>query len=292
MSQGKLGGSSGGTNTAQGGGNDLMTFLFGDTFSGTHNNANTYNQPNTGGQQSSTMANLGNHLLANTLFAPTPQPSPYTPQQQAVYQQHPQWAPNYGTTQMQNTIQQSAQNYGLPVPQYGTTPARSVAHPTTGGTSIPGSGAFANRVGSSAGSAVGKGLFGGQGGQGQTPAGQTPGEQTPTGPGIGGVAYDEEGNLMPGYQLDENNNPVWTGQNEPTAPIAPTTPEVPTNPVAYDDNGNLMPGYQLDENNNPVWTGQYEPFQFDPTQFQYDPTQFQFDPNSFDSSGIDFSGGW
>ena len=85
MSQGKLGGSSGGTNTAQGGGNDLMTFLFGNTFSGTHNNANTYNQPsyggtnysrptNTGGQQSSTMANLGNHLLANTLFAPTPQP--------------------------------------------------------------------------------------------------------------------------------------------------------------------------------------------------------------------------
>lgn len=29
----------------------------------------------------------------------------------------------------------------------------------------------------------------------------------------GGVAYDDDGNLMPGYQLDENNNPVWVGVN-------------------------------------------------------------------------------
>lgn len=29
----------------------------------------------------------------------------------------------------------------------------------------------------------------------------------------GGVPYDDDGNLMPGYQLDENNNPVWAGVN-------------------------------------------------------------------------------
>lgn len=29
----------------------------------------------------------------------------------------------------------------------------------------------------------------------------------------GGVAYDDDGNLMPGYELNENNDPVWTGVN-------------------------------------------------------------------------------
>jgi len=36
--------------------------------------------------------------------------------------------------------------------------------------------------------------------------------QYPTNP-YGGAAYDEEGNLMPGYALDENNNPVWQGSD-------------------------------------------------------------------------------
>lgn len=34
--------------------------------------------------------------------------------------------------------------------------------------------------------------------------------QYPTNPS-GGTPYDDEGNLMPGWQLDENNNPVWVG---------------------------------------------------------------------------------
>jgi hypothetical protein len=29
----------------------------------------------------------------------------------------------------------------------------------------------------------------------------------------GPVAYDDDGNLMPGYQLNENNDPVWSGIN-------------------------------------------------------------------------------
>lgn len=28
-----------------------------------------------------------------------------------------------------------------------------------------------------------------------------------------GTPYDDDGNLMPGYSLDENNNPVWVGSN-------------------------------------------------------------------------------
>lgn len=32
------------------------------------------------------------------------------------------------------------------------------------------------------------------------------------------IAYDDEGNLLPGYELDENNNPVWVGiDNQDTA---------------------------------------------------------------------------
>ena len=36
-------------------------------------------------------------------------------------------------------------------------------------------------------------------------------------------AYDDEGNLLPGYDLDENNNPVFTGQGPPTSKAAVNT---------------------------------------------------------------------
>jgi len=47
---------------------------------------------------------------------------------------------------------------------------------------------------------------------GGTPGTVTPGGnyQYPTNPS-GGSPYDDEGNLMPGWQLDENNNAVWVG---------------------------------------------------------------------------------
>jgi hypothetical protein len=40
---------------------------------------------------------------------------------------------------------------------------------------------------------------------------QTSAEPVTPGPANGQVAYDEEGNLLPGYTLDENNNPVYVG---------------------------------------------------------------------------------
>jgi hypothetical protein len=46
----------------------------------------------------------------------------------------------------------------------------------------------------------------------------------PTGPG-GQAPYDDEGNLMPGFSYDENNNPVWVSSDyiEPDSPYVPDT---------------------------------------------------------------------
>jgi len=43
----------------------------------------------------------------------------------------------------------------------------------------------------------------------------------PTSPN-GGTPYDDEGNLMPGWQLSENNDPVWVGDTESTDTTTPT----------------------------------------------------------------------
>jgi len=75
-----------------------------------------------------------------------------------------------------------------------------------------------------------------------------------------GIAYDDDGNLMPGYELDENNNPVFVGYGN----ISDTSGSN-ENGIAYDDDGNLMPGYELDENNNAVFVG-------DATSTIYDPS--------------------
>lgn len=68
-----------------------------------------------------------------------------------------------------------------------------------------------------------------------------------------GVAYDDDGNLLPGYELDENNNPVYVGDGTVATVYGP----VPVQPagVAYDDDGNLLPGYAFDPNGNPVFIG-------------------------------------
>lgn len=72
------------------------------------------------------------------------------------------------------------------------------------------------------------------------------------------VAYDDEGNLLPGYELDENGDPVFVG-GTPTTTVYEPSPVPPSNagPVGtpYDDDGNLMPGWTLDEENNPVYVG-------------------------------------
>jgi hypothetical protein len=70
-----------------------------------------------------------------------------------------------------------------------------------------------------------------------------------------GVAYDDEGNLMPGYELDEDGNPVWVGDSTDTSGdtnTAVVTDTVDNNDgtqtVTYDDgstvttdiNGNVV----------------------------------------------------
>jgi len=65
-------------------------------------------------------------------------------------------------------------------------------------------------------------------------------------------AYDDEGNLLPGYELDGDENPYFAG----FGPIQTNAADVNlANFPAYDDEGNLLPGYQLNEDNNPVFVG-------------------------------------
>jgi hypothetical protein len=65
-------------------------------------------------------------------------------------------------------------------------------------------------------------------------------------------AYDEEGNLLPGYELDGDDNPYFVG----FGPIATNAADVNlANFPGYDEEGNLLPGYQLSEDNNPVFVG-------------------------------------
>jgi hypothetical protein len=64
--------------------------------------------------------------------------------------------------------------------------------------------------------------------------------------------YDDEGNLLPGYELDGDENPFFAGFGS----IQTNAADVNLNNFpAYDDEGNLLPGYQLDEDNNPVFIG-------------------------------------
>ena len=70
----------------------------------------------------------------------------------------------------------------------------------------------------------------------------SPAKVTPT-PATVGVAYDDEGNLLPGYELNENNDPVYVGAGTPPTVYGP----VATAPIgaAYDEEGNLLPGYAI-----------------------------------------------
>ena len=79
-----------------------------------------------------------------------------------------------------------------------------------------------------------------------------------------GLPYDDNGNLMPGWSLTEDGDPVWVGGGfvEPATVdsakasfAAATTDPNKDHGSPYDDNGNLMPGWSLDEDNNPVWVG-------------------------------------
>jgi hypothetical protein len=88
------------------------------------------------------------------------------------------------------------------------------------------------------------------------------------------IAYDEEGNLLPGYELTENNDPIYVGPGTTATIYAPG--QVQPSGVAYDDEGNLLPGYQLNENNDPVYVGAgttatvYGPTPVQPSGVAYD----------------------
>jgi hypothetical protein len=64
--------------------------------------------------------------------------------------------------------------------------------------------------------------------------------------------FDEEGNLLPGYELDGNEQPYFAGFGR----IATNAADVDlANFPGYDEDGFLLPGYQLNEDNNPVFVG-------------------------------------
>ena len=103
----------------------------------------------------------------------------------------------------------------------------------------------------------------------------TPTSTTPTSPvyqypssPTGGTPYDDEGNLNPGWQLDENNNPVWVGDQPATTPSA----GVDTSNVAsadqfytdqsgnvYDGQGNLMYAFNNGKYYSPDGSLLYDP---------------------------------
>ena len=65
-------------------------------------------------------------------------------------------------------------------------------------------------------------------------------------------AYDDAGNLLPGYELDGDEQPYFAGFGR----IATNAADVDlANFPGYDDDGNLLPGYTLDEGNNPIFIG-------------------------------------
>ena len=81
-----------------------------------------------------------------------------------------------------------------------------------------------------------------------------------------GAAYDEDGNLMPGYELDENGNPVFVGDSNSSTTYNPDgSTGVESTGVAYDEDGNLMPGYELNENGDPVFVGDADSTIYDPS---------------------------
>jgi len=74
--------------------------------------------------------------------------------------------------------------------------------------------------------------------------------------GANPAAYDANGNLLPGWELDENNNPVYVGDaNTATVYNPQPVSNQGANPAAYNANGKLNPGYVLDTAGNPVYVG-------------------------------------
>lgn len=72
-----------------------------------------------------------------------------------------------------------------------------------------------------------------------------------TGGTAGGVAYDDDGNLMPGYELDENGDPVWVGlpSDDPTGvDTGEVVNDDGSTTYTYDDGSTVT----VDENGNVI----------------------------------------
>lgn len=65
-----------------------------------------------------------------------------------------------------------------------------------------------------------------------------------------GAAYDDDGNLMPGYALDENGMPYWVGDAADEVVGDDDSISLLDN-EAYDAAGNLKDGYDIDVNGDP-----------------------------------------
>ena len=86
------------------------------------------------------------------------------------------------------------------------------------------------------------------GGAGAAAGAATTGDGTDT--TVGGVAYDDEGNLMPGYELDENGDPVYVGDTDSTTIYnADGTIGDGTDTTAVTETGDTG-GYYADEDGN------------------------------------------
>jgi hypothetical protein len=77
----------------------------------------------------------------------------------------------------------------------------------------------------------------------------------PRGPN-GELPFDDEGNLMPGFQLNENNEPVFVGFGDPTFSPANVPFADRQVYISRDDQGFLLPGWAFDENLGDYFIGE------------------------------------
>ena len=74
-------------------------------------------------------------------------------------------------------------------------------------------------------------------------------------------AYDDDGNLQPGFAInDEDGRPYYRGEGPPTQQSSVTPASDPSQFPAYDDDGNLQPGFAInDENGGTYYRGFPQP---------------------------------
>jgi hypothetical protein len=89
-------------------------------------------------------------------------------------------------------------------------------------------------------------------------------------------AYDDDGNLQPGFAInDENGEPYYRGFPSQDAQDTPVNPASdPSQFPAYDDDGNLQPGFAINEENGGTYYRGFERNTDQPLSVTADPSQF------------------